>query len=85
MGAEVLLEGTTDTFEAKVKMGSSLDAYAFKSNVCFVRTGMGSNAYVFAREALRMSAGMGSSIKYKGNPKEILKHRAWMGSDINKN
>lgn len=84
-GAEVLLEGTTDIFDVKVKMGAELEAYTFKSNICLVKAGMGAYARVFAREALRMSAGMGSSIKYKGNPKEILKHSAWMGSDIKKN
>ncbi|EAY25846.1 head GIN domain-containing protein [Microscilla marina] len=83
-GADVALSGTTDTFEAKVKMGSMLDAYTFKSNVCFVRTSMGANAKVFARELLRMSAGMGSSIKYEGNPKQIAKSSSWMGGNIEK-
>lgn len=84
-GTEVLLEGTTDTFAVKVKMGASLDAYAFKTNICDIRTGMGASAYVFAREAIRMSAGMGSTIKYRGSPKKVLRAFSWMGSDIGKN
>ena len=78
MGSEALLEGTSDTFQVRVKMGSSLDAYSFK-------TGMGSDASVFAREVIYMAAGMGSSIKYRGQPKKVLKSNAWMGSDINRN
>lgn len=83
MGAEVLLEGTTDTFAVKVKMGASLDAYTFKTNICDIRTGMGASAYVFAREAIRMSAGMGSTIKYRGSPKKVLRSSSWMGSRNN--
>lgn len=85
MGSEALLEGTSDTFQVRVKMGSSLDAYSFKTNICYVKTGMGSDASVFAREAIYMAAGMGSSIKYRGQPKKVLKSNAWMGSDINRN
>lgn len=85
MGAEVVLDGTSDTFQVRVKMGSSLEAYGFKTNICYVKTGMGSDASVFAREAIYMSAGMGSSIKYRGNPKKVLKSSSWMGSDINRN
>lgn len=81
-GAEVLLSGSTDTFDVKVAMGSDLDAYAYKSNVCFVRTSMGASAKVFAREFLQMLASMGSSIKYQGKPKRISTSRSYMGSHI---
>lgn len=81
-GAEVLLSGTTDTFDTKVTMGAVLSAYDYKSNVCFVRTSMGASAKVFAREFLQMLARMGSSIKYQGKPKRISRSRSYMGSHI---
>lgn len=66
------LSGSTDTFNAENSGASSLKAYSLNSKSTAVLTTGASNARVFASEKLVANATGASSIKFKGDAKDVV-------------
>lgn len=67
----VNLEGNTETLQSRVSGASSLKSYKLNSNVTNVTASGASTAKVFANEKINANATGSSTIKFKGEPKEV--------------
>lgn len=67
----VNLEGNTETLQSRVSGASALKSYKLNSNVTNVTASGASTAKVFANEKINANATGSSTIKFKGEPKEV--------------
>jgi hypothetical protein len=67
----VNLEGTTETLHSRVSGASALKSYKLNSNVTNVTASGASSAKVFANEKINANATGSSTIKFKGEPKDV--------------
>jgi hypothetical protein len=66
------LSGTTQHLTSTVSGASNLKAYDLKTSVVSVTASGASSAQVYATEKLTMKSSGASSVKYKGDPKDIF-------------
>ncbi|MES2566001.1 MAG: DUF2807 domain-containing protein [Bacteroidota bacterium] len=67
----VILEGNTETMHCRVSGASVLKSYKLNSNITNVTASGASTAKVFANEKINANATGSSTIKFKGEPKEV--------------
>lgn len=71
-GASVVnLEGNTETFYARASGASTLKSYKLNSNITNITASGASSAKVFANDKINANATGSSTIKFKGEPKEV--------------
>lgn len=69
--SEVTLSGTTQNLKADVSGASSLKSYKMNAENADVTASGASSAKIFATNKMRVNATGASTIKFKGNPKEV--------------
>ncbi len=67
----VILDGSTETLQGTVSGASALKAYKLISNVTNITASGASNAKIYATQKINANATGASSIKFKGDPKEV--------------
>ena len=69
--SNVTLSGTSENFSSDVSGASALKAYKFIANTAQITSSGASSAKVFASQKLVANATGASTIKFKGDPKEV--------------
>ena len=69
--SELILEGTTETFYARASGASTLKSYKLNANTTNITASGASSAKVFANDKINANATGSSTIKFKGEAKEV--------------